>query len=200
MSKLKLFMLLVGCKPEGRHTEQHDVFFGIGEKIEDTFDDVRNFWPEAGEGIHIDSWREVNYVQNPGGPEHFEIEAIEGKFQKATNLHLFFINLGGYTKDVFDEQHEKLLVVARSLDEAKTVAKKSDFYISRWVKALPTAKPHIDDKYVVDVDDALRVEEILPARLKKSFSINASPDSLGFVPDKITLGYNFVNLKVPKFD
>jgi len=29
MEKLKLFMALVGCTLQGRHVEQHDIFFGI---------------------------------------------------------------------------------------------------------------------------------------------------------------------------
>jgi hypothetical protein len=28
--QLKLYMVMLGCTPEGRLTEQHDIFFGIG--------------------------------------------------------------------------------------------------------------------------------------------------------------------------
>ncbi|MGN6440105.1 MAG: DUF1543 domain-containing protein [Agriterribacter sp.] len=33
-------MLLLGCKPAGRHTEQHDVFFGIGASLKDLIPDI----------------------------------------------------------------------------------------------------------------------------------------------------------------
>lgn len=35
--KLKLYMIMLGCKPEGRYTEQHDIFFmnwQINERID----------------------------------------------------------------------------------------------------------------------------------------------------------------------
>lgn len=33
MQPLKLFMLMLGCTPIGRNTEQHDVFFTIASSI-----------------------------------------------------------------------------------------------------------------------------------------------------------------------
>jgi len=40
---LKLFMLLLGCKPPGRHTEQHDVFFGIARSLRDLVPEIQAF-------------------------------------------------------------------------------------------------------------------------------------------------------------
>jgi len=60
-TELKLFMLLLGCKPPGRHTEQHDVFFGIAANLRDLVPEIQAFWPEP-HNIHIDAWREVNNV------------------------------------------------------------------------------------------------------------------------------------------
>ena len=34
MANLKLFMVLLGCTPRGRNTEQHDIF-GVGEELQD---------------------------------------------------------------------------------------------------------------------------------------------------------------------
>lgn len=45
-SELKLFMLLLGCKPPGRHTEQHDIFFGIAASLRDLVPEIQAFWPE----------------------------------------------------------------------------------------------------------------------------------------------------------
>ena len=61
---MKLFMLLLGCKPLGRNTEQHDIFFAIGTDLKDLLTDIFDFWPEANQKIHIDAWREVNRVDN----------------------------------------------------------------------------------------------------------------------------------------
>ena len=33
--KLKLYMVMLGCTPEGRFTEQHDIFFGIGYSLKE---------------------------------------------------------------------------------------------------------------------------------------------------------------------
>ncbi len=55
-------MVLVGCKPKGRYTEQHDVFFGIGSQLSDLAPQLKEFWPEAANKLHIDGWREVNVV------------------------------------------------------------------------------------------------------------------------------------------
>ena len=31
----KLYMIMLGCRPEGRYTEQHDIFFGIGTSLKE---------------------------------------------------------------------------------------------------------------------------------------------------------------------
>ena len=61
MASLKLYMLLIGCKPPGRHTEQHDIFFGVGEELRDLVPGIKTFWPQPGK-IHLDAWREVSQV------------------------------------------------------------------------------------------------------------------------------------------
>jgi hypothetical protein len=55
MSPLKLFMVLLGCTPAGRNTEQHDVFFSIGSGLKDLIPDIVDCWPEAKGKIHIDA-------------------------------------------------------------------------------------------------------------------------------------------------
>ena len=58
----KLFMLMLGCRPEGRFTEQHDIFFGIAQSLKELVPYIIQFWPEAKGKIHIDAWREVTQV------------------------------------------------------------------------------------------------------------------------------------------
>jgi len=62
MEELKLYMLLLGCRPAGRFTEQHDILFGIGTSLKDLKGQIVNAWPEVKGNIHIDAWREVRHV------------------------------------------------------------------------------------------------------------------------------------------
>src|ERR1700761_240059 len=102
MAQLKLFMLLLGCKPPGRHTEQHDIFFGIASSLRDLVPEIKVFWPEP-EKIHIDAWREVNNVDG------YQVKVISAGETSAAPTEpkkkLFFINLGGYQENKFAEQH-----------------------------------------------------------------------------------------------
>ncbi|MFD0778124.1 DUF1543 domain-containing protein [Flavobacterium myungsuense] len=61
---MKLYMIMIGCRPKGRLTEQHDIFFGIGNSLSDLIPQMKSFWPEAKGKIHIDAWREVTVVNN----------------------------------------------------------------------------------------------------------------------------------------
>ena len=60
----KLYMIMLGCRPEGRYTEQHDIFFGIATSLKGLIPNMKKFWPEAKGRIHIDAWREVSSVDN----------------------------------------------------------------------------------------------------------------------------------------
>ncbi len=89
----KLFMVLIGCKPKGRHTEQHDIFFGIAPSMKELLPQIIAFWPEAEGDLHIDAWREVNQVDG------FSVKVVErnqSHLQSSSpSPQLFFINLGG---------------------------------------------------------------------------------------------------------
>jgi hypothetical protein len=107
MTALKLYMLLLGCKPPGRHIEQHDIFFGIASELRDLVPEIVQFWPDP-EKIHIDAWREVNQVDG------FQIKIHTREQNEELNNQsprLFFINLGGYQENKFEEQHYNLLTV-----------------------------------------------------------------------------------------
>ena len=91
MPPLKLFMLLLGCTPPGRNTEQHDVYFTIASDIKDTISEIIDFWPEAKGRIHIDAWREVTSIEN----HRVEI-VLRDKINQAKDSaveKLYFINL-----------------------------------------------------------------------------------------------------------
>ena len=44
-STLKLYMVMLGCTPKGRFTEQHDIFFGIGNSLKELIPNMKAFWP-----------------------------------------------------------------------------------------------------------------------------------------------------------
>lgn len=177
-------MLLLGCTPPGRNTEQHDVYFTIASHIGDIVPEILSFWPEANGKIHIDAWREVTLVDN----HHVGIALrnTEGPRPEDPGTKLFFINLGGYRENEFDEFHYKLLVPALDKNLAIGGAKQSAFYKHTRFKG---AESHIDDKFGVDVDDIYEISEILPANIKLKYSIYLSPANAYIGPDKLHLGY-----------
>ncbi|MGO1868344.1 MAG: DUF1543 domain-containing protein, partial [Sphingobacterium sp.] len=102
-----LYMVVLGGKPDGRHTEQHDVFFGIASALKELVPDFNAFWPEMVDRMHIDSWRRVRRVGQ------YEIQVIpKEQLQENGSLRLFFVNLGGYKPNDMEEYHYKQLVVA----------------------------------------------------------------------------------------
>jgi hypothetical protein len=178
MTSLNLYMLLLGCRPKGRHTEQHDIFFTIGTSLSETIPAIKEFWPEAKGNIHIDAWREVTQVDG------FEIRIVP-KANIDQNNVLFFINLGGYKQNEFEEYHYKILTVADTLDKAKAKAKETAFYKHVGIKGAPS---HIDDKFGIDADDLHKIDDILPEKIKTQYSIEIKPASV-IKEDEIHLAY-----------
>lgn len=177
---LKLFMLLLGCKPPGRHTEQHDLFFGIASSLKELVPAINAFWPEAKKNLHLDAWREVNRVNQ------YTIRVVKkGEVISESTRKLFFINLGGYKPGEFEEYHHKMLVVASDITEAATLAKQDLFYKQTGFKG---ASAHIDDKYGIDVDEAYNVEDILPEIFSAEYTLEIMVEEDG-VEDRIQLGY-----------
>jgi Domain of Unknown Function (DUF1543) len=177
---MKLFMVLIGCTPVGRHTEQHDVFFGVAENIKDLIPEFIEFWPEAKHKMHLDGWREVHQVN--GMNVHVELKSAAVK----TSTHkLFFINLGGYKQNEFEEFHYKMIIAAKDKADAILQAKQSAFYKHTGFEGAPS---HIDDKYGVDVDDIYEIEDILSPSVKEKYSIVLSPAN-EIKEDGMQLGY-----------
>ncbi len=173
-------MLLLGCKPGGRFTEQHDIFFGVGRSLKDLLPDILSFWPGP-QKIHIDAWREVTETDG----YLISILPKDGIGIPPKDKQLFFLNLGGYKENEFEEYHYKMLSVANDKSEAIKQAKATAFYKHTGFKG---ADSHIDDKYGVDVDDLYEIEDILPASVKEKYSIVISP-SEGIQKDAWHLGY-----------
>jgi hypothetical protein len=178
--EMKLYMVLLGCKPEGRHTEQHDVFFGIAPALKDLIPAFKSFWPEAKGKIHVDGWREVNYANG----YQVVITPKAEKTQEPTG-ELYFINLGGYKKGEFEEFHYKLVIAADELSKALKIAKDTAFFKHTHFEG---ANAHVDDKYGIDVDDIYTIEEILAHPFKNNYSIQLTPVTEA-EEDPLNLGY-----------
>jgi hypothetical protein len=181
---MKLFMLLLGCRPKGRFTEQHDIFFAIGSSLKAIIPDIHRFWKDAG-SIHIDAWREVTEVDGYG-------ITVEPRAtlptEQSTMPQLFFINLGGYKPGEFEEYHYKMLAVSGEKSEAIRQAKQTAFYKHTGFNG---AESHIDDKYGIDVDDIHKIEEILPAEQKEKFHLLIKPAE-DLQKDEWHLGYTML--------
>ncbi|MES2374125.1 MAG: DUF1543 domain-containing protein [Bacteroidota bacterium] len=180
MENTKLFMLLLGCKPEGRFTEQHDIFFGVGKSLKDLLQEILAAWPGPHK-IHIDAWREVTETDG------YAISLLPKEHSDAApkDKRLFFLNLGGYKENEFEEYHYKMLSVASDKSEAIKQAKATAFYKHTGFKG---ADSHIDDKYGVDVDDLYEIEDILPSSIKEKYTIVIRPAE-GIKKDAWHLGY-----------
>ncbi|MEN9701164.1 MAG: hypothetical protein RIR55_479 [Bacteroidota bacterium] len=184
--ELKLYMVLLGGKPKGRHTEQHDVFFGIASSLKELVPDFNAFWPEAKGKMHVDGWREI---KNVNGYELSVIPKSEGNEPSAALL--FFINLGGYKQDEFEEFHYKLAIAAPDISKAIKMAKETAFYKHTHIEG---AASHVDDNYGIDVDDTYKVEDILPEIMKEKYEIHLKLSNSNQV-DPMHLGYfKFENL------
>lgn len=173
-------MVLLGSKAPGRTVEQHDYFFGIGTQLEELVPEMKAFWPEAQNGLHIDAWREIRRVGD------YEIRIVmrdQSVFSNAGKL--FFINLGGYLEGHFEEQHYVRLTVQTGQALAIQEAKRTPFYKTNSIEG---GLSHIDDKYGVDVDDIYNIEDLLSPAEKEKYAISILP-AVDLPEDKIHPGY-----------
>ena len=167
---IKLFAVYLGGRADGCNTELHDVVFTCGNKIEDTYMDLLDKWFGNADRLHIDSWVEINHVDG------YRISLSSKK--NISKNKLFFINLGGYDKNKFEELHESEFLVGEKKISIKKRAKES------LMKGLDQV--HTDDLY--DVDDCIEINKV------SDFFINLKKD------DKITesLKYNNGYHPIPK--
>jgi len=173
-------MLLIGATPPGRNIEQHDIFFGIGESVKDLLPSLLAFWPEAKNKIHIDAWRAVEYVNG------YKVTVVPAEDRRQGDARLFFINLGGYKENEFEEFHYKMIVAAPGKSEAIAASKETAFF--RHNSGIKGANSHIDDKYGIDVDDIYEIGDILGPGVKDRYRILVEADG-GGKEDVIELGY-----------
>ena len=115
-NKKYLFLVVLGGKAPKANIELHDVRWVIGSTIEETFNDLRKDWFGSFEGLHIDSYKKINYVDG----YKINLKNIENEKLKNNKFHdvnhqqvnLWFVNIGGYDPSSMQEKHVFGLVVA----------------------------------------------------------------------------------------
>ena len=121
MNKLKnnfLYLVVLGGRAEKANIELHDVRWVVGSKIEDTYDTLRKDWFGSPKGLHIDSYKKIQYIDG----HKINLINVEknkiGKKQLVKNnnpkKNLWFVNIGGYNPTSMQEKHEFGLVIASS--------------------------------------------------------------------------------------
>lgn len=173
-------MIMLGCRPKGRLTEQHDMFFGIGTSLFDLKKDMVASWPEAKGKIHLDAWQTITSVDG------YSIEVIARDEKENQEEQLFFINLGGYKENEFEEYHYKVLAVAKNKAAAIKKSKKTTFFKHCGFEGAGAS--HIDDKYGIDVDDIYRVNDILNPKFKEKYQLKITK-TISTHEDKKHIGY-----------
>ena len=155
-----LFLVVLGGRAAKANVELHDVRWVVGSKIEDTFNDLRKNWFGSIDGLHIDSFKKIEYIDGYKiNLKNFEKNKIKNK-QSSNQINpqknLWFVNIGGYDPSSMQEKHEFGLVVASSSLEAKNTA------ISKWLNGC--RKKHKDDiasvKMLISCDDCKLIKNI----------------------------------------
>ena len=102
---MKLFAVFVGGNHPRANIEQHDLRFVTGNTVEDTVPLLRAAWWGTPSSLHIDGYAELTHVEGR------RIEVAQGPPPAAPAESLWFINVGGYTPELFGEQHHYLFMV-----------------------------------------------------------------------------------------
>ena len=144
MKKLEnyfLYLVVLGGRAKKANIELHDVRWVVGSTIKDTFDTLREGWFGSPEGLHIDSYKKIKYIDgykiNLKNVEKDNIKKKQLVKNNNTKKYLWFVNIGGYDPTSMQEKHEFGLVTASSKLEAKNIAK------SKWL--IGCKKKHNDD-------------------------------------------------------
>ena len=209
---MKLFMLKIGARPQGRLIEQHDVMFVIANSLSETIESVNQHWPAVKNNWHLDAWREVKRVgdyqillskdslskdglskEKALADNRLADDRVDNKLD-SQGKQLYFVNLGGYLPGQFEEFHYKTLVVAETLGKATAQVKKTAFYQDYTFDNVDTAKSgvatsHVDDKHQLDLDDIHCVADLLPNDVALTIQPLTEPEKNQLPDDALHIGY-----------
>ena len=204
---MKLFMLKIGARPQGRLIEQHDVMFVIANSLSETIESVNQHWPAVKNNWHLDAWREVKRVgdyqillsknsfseDGLSKDKALADDRVDNKLD-SQDKQLYFVNLGGYLPGQFEEFHYKTLVVAETLGKATAQVKKTAFYQDYTFDNVDTAKSgvatsHVDDKHQLDLDDIHCVADLLPNDVALTIQPLTEHEKNQLPDDALHIGY-----------
>ena len=162
---------MLGGRSEKANIELHDVRWVVGSKIEDTYDTLRKDWFGSSKGLHIDSYKKIQYIDghkiNLINVENHKKEKKQLVKKIKPKKTLWFVNIGGYIPTSMQEIHEFGLVIASNKLEAKNIAK------SKWL--IGCKKKHRDDiaslKKLISCDDCELINKI------DNWEIELTPDN-----------------------
>jgi hypothetical protein len=169
-----LFIILLGGRPKDSTIEAHNVFFGVGPSIEALFPVIEKFWPSAPK-IHIDAYMKVEYVDHQWIRIMKKEETASNADGGQSDQKLFFVNLGGYEKGLFEEKHKKILLIAKDKDDAKYKAMSDPFFSQGLSEG--KAKPHVDDRRMLEEFEEETPIDIEAEVKKQGFVIRLEPIS-----------------------
>ncbi len=117
-----LFLVYVGGKFKGSNIEAHDIIFTVGEKFEDTYNQIISKWYGDKNSLHIDSYMKLQYVDG------YKLIIINNEHNislhnKKNKPYLWFAYLGGYEHNNIEESHQISFVVSGSKMRAMKKAK-----------------------------------------------------------------------------
>lgn len=144
---MKLFAFYVGGDTETSNIELHDLFFSVGEKPEDCYEDLKKQWWGTPQSLHIDCFGDLHHANG--------YDIILKSEPYSEDQQLYFANLGGYDTTLFTELHKNLFVVAPTESKAKVKALKT---VPEW------SLHHKDNLYEVEnmlcLNDLLKEKDI----------------------------------------
>ena len=166
-----LYLVVLGGRAEKANIELHDVRWVVGSKIEDTFDTLRKSWFGSLKGLHIDSYKKIQYIDG----QKIILKNVEnnkiGKKKLVKKIipkkNLWFVNIGGYNPTSMQEKHEFGLVIASSKLEAKNIAK------SKWL--IGCKKKHKDD--LASLEMLISCDDCEPIKKIGIWEIELTPDN-----------------------
>lgn len=155
---MKLYMVVLGGNCGNSNIEVHDVRFVVGETIEQCIPRLREEWYGNPEGLHMDSYTQLDEVDG------YSLELVKEPVEQAEEL--FFVNLGAYIPGHCLEQHNVDLLVDQSPSSAKKRALAS------------SALEGMDERHKDDlhaVDDILNLKAVGGYHLKLTPLANKKP-------------------------
>ena len=124
---MKLFAVFTGGNHPRANIELHDLRFVAGESVEATIPTLRAAWWGKPSSLHIDGYAELTEVDG------WQVDLVPGPAPEAPARTLLYVNLGGYTPELFGEQHNYLFLAGS--DKAEVWSRARALALAFWQAA-----------------------------------------------------------------